>query len=413
MDKYIDKLIDSKWFMQFISLILALLLFDSVYDINKTLNSVNVPGEQDTETIQDVPVKAYYDTENLVVTGIPETVSVKLEGPKIVLQQAKTLKNFEVYIDLSEAEIGTHQVEIKIKDLSEKIKATIEPKVASVSVQEKVTQEFKVEAEFNSSLIEAGYIASAPEVEPNKVKITGAKDVIEKISFVKATVDIKGPIKEKISREATVLVFDQELNKLDVLVEPAVVNVSIPVKASSKSVPISIVRKGSPPEGVEIESISLDKNEATILGDETTLGETQDVRVEVDLSKIDRNTELELPVIISDGVVEVSPQTVKVFVRVKTEENKTFSDLPIKTKGLAEQYEVDIKDPSNGTVNLTVTGPINIVKALSSEDFSLLLDLSDLDEGDHDVDIVVSGPDSVTWKLARASAKISITQKEV
>ena len=54
----------------------------------------------------DIPVKSYYDTENLVVTGVPETVEVTLEGPTPNLQAAKTQKDFEVYVDLSKVKVG-------------------------------------------------------------------------------------------------------------------------------------------------------------------------------------------------------------------------------------------------------------------------------------------------------------------
>ena len=45
MDKMFDKLTDSRWFMKLVALVLALLLFGSVYDGSNT-NNVNVPGEE-------------------------------------------------------------------------------------------------------------------------------------------------------------------------------------------------------------------------------------------------------------------------------------------------------------------------------------------------------------------------------
>ena len=40
-------------------------------------------------------------------------------------------------------------------------------------------------------MIEDGYAAGTPMVKPNKVKITGGKDVMDQISYVKAVVDVK------------------------------------------------------------------------------------------------------------------------------------------------------------------------------------------------------------------------------
>ena len=89
MDKWLDKLMDNRIFMKLVALVMALLLFGSIYDSNNTKNDINIPGEQDTETIEDIPVKSYYDTDNLVITGVPETVKVTLKGPKPNLQKPR------------------------------------------------------------------------------------------------------------------------------------------------------------------------------------------------------------------------------------------------------------------------------------------------------------------------------------
>ncbi|USK50130.1 YbbR-like domain-containing protein [Bacillus sp. CMF12] len=434
MDKLIDKLVDTRWFMKIVALILALFLFDSVYDADKELKNINVPGQQDSDIIEDVPVKSYYDTENLVVTGIPDTVDLSIEGPKSHLEPAKKQQNFEVYVDLTNAEIGSQRVEIKIRDISDKLDVTINPQYADVTVHEKVTQEFKVDAEFNNGLLGEGYTAEAASAEPKTVKITGAKEVIERISFVKATLDVKGPITETITDEATVRVLDREMNKLDVIVEPQVIQVTVPVKQLSKTVPVTIVRKGDPQDGVTINSIELDVNEASITGREEILNETESVRVEVDVSKIDKDTVLTLPVIIPDGISAVDPKTVKASVNVSTEENvneednteepaeeteaqeqeetKTFSSLPINLAGLAEEYEAVLKNPASGRTSITVTGKSSTVQDLKAEDFNLYLSLADLGEGDHEVPINIDGPSGVEIKPAAGKATITITRKE-
>ena len=46
------------------------------------------------------------------------------------------------------------------------------------------------------------------------------------------------------------------------------------------------------------------------------LNATENVRVEVDVSTISENTELTLPVIISEGIKEVDPKTVKATIKV-------------------------------------------------------------------------------------------------
>jgi YbbR domain-containing protein len=400
---------DNPWFIKILALLLAVLLYSSIPQTGKKLTDVNVPGEQSTETIEDFPVKAYYDTENLVVTGIPDTVDITIKGPNTHVQNAKVLRNFEVYVDLTDAKIGKQKVALKVRDLSDKLKATMKPASVTVTIQEKITKEFKVEAEFDTNQIEEGYSAGQPVVSPKKVKITGAKSDIDRITYVKATLEEKEKLKETITKEARIQVLDKELNKLNVIVEPQTVNVTIPIKNNTKTVPINIVKKGTSPAGVSIESIELNENEATITGDEDVLKNTENVRVEVDLSKISENTTLTLPVIISNGVTKVTPQLVDATVVVKKQEEKTVSGLPLTIRGLSNNYKAEINDPTSQTINLLVNGPSGTISRLTPNDFTVFIDLTDLTEGSHDVNIQVVGPTDVKWTPDQTTAKITIT----
>jgi YbbR domain-containing protein len=409
-----DKLMDNRWFMKAIALALALLLYSAVPDNESKTNDVNVPGVQNTETIQDVPVKAYYDTENLVISGVPNTVDVTIQGPLPNVQAAKALKNFEVYVDLDGIKIGNHTVPIKIKDINNKLGVQIDPAYANITVQERVTKEFKVEAEYDTALLEEGYEAEQPVVEPSTVKITGAKDTIERITYVKASLDIKDKINRSVTREAKVRVLDQELNKLDVVVEPETVQVTIPVKSAKKTVPIKIVQKGSLPQSIVLNTIEiLDLAEAIIIGPEELLKKTESVRVEVDMNKITGDTILTLPVIISEGITKVSPQTVEVKVDVTKMEERTFSGIPISSDGLSDDYNLEYRDPVDATVNITVSGASEELDRISADDFNLFIDLSNLTTGLHIVDIQVEGPVQLNWKLNKSVARITITEKEV
>jgi YbbR domain-containing protein len=405
-----DKLMDNPWFIKIMAILLAVLLYYVVPNSGSKTNEINVPGGNTTETLVDIPVKAYYDTENLVVSGIPDTVDVTIEGPMPHVQSAKALKNFEVFVDITNAKIGNQKVEFEVSGLSEKLKATIKPGTITVAIQEKVTTEFTVEAEFDNDLIKDGYSAGQPTVKPNKVKITGAKDVVDRITYVKAALEGGDLLDSTVTKEAQVQVLDKELNKLNVVVEPETVQVTIPIKSNTKTVPINIIEKGTTLEGVTIESMKLDVEEAVISGDEDVLKDTDSVRVEVDVSKISENTTMTLPVIISNGVTKVTPETVKVTVVVKSDVEKTVSGVPIKIRNLPEQYEAVINDPANRAVNLLVFGPGTAVTALGPNNFDIFIDLNGLTEGEHNVNIQVNGPPNVKWEPDKSSAKITITR---
>jgi YbbR domain-containing protein len=412
-----DKLMDNPWFIKIIALLLALLLYSSVPQSGNKLD-VNVPGDQTSATITEIPVKAYYDTNNLVVSGLPSNVSVTVTGPMSLVQSAKALKDFEVYVDLTKAKIGNQSVKIKVRNMSDKLKVEVKPSIVNVSVQEKITKVFKVTAEYNRGSLADGFTAGQPTVEPNKVTISGAKNVIDRISYVKATLNLDQSASETVTKEASVRVLDKDLNKLDVVIEPQTVKVTLPIKNTSKTVPIDVVQKGTPSAGVTISSIDLDTTQATITGEEATLNATDHVRVEVDVSKITDNTTITLPVIIPNGITKVSPELVKATVKISknsgsANSGKTVSGIPITTRGLAAQYKVNFKDPANQSVTLSVNGPSERVDAVTIGDFTAYVDLSSLTEGDHDVKIQVEGPSDINWNIDKSTAKITISKASV
>jgi len=204
-------------------------------------------------------------------------------------------------------------------------------------------------------------------------------------------------------------------------VDKEVVNVTIPINKLSKTVKIDVVEKGTPAAGVSIDSITLDTNEASISATQAVLDKTESVRVEVDVSTVTENTELTLPVIISDEIKEVNPKTVKATVKVsatseetaatEVETTKTLSKIPIRLNGLSENYSAVFRDPSSGSLDLTVSGTEDKLADINESDFQLSVNVAELTEGEHKVQLDVKGPENITWTAATNTITVDITEK--
>ncbi|WP_179884830.1 YbbR-like domain-containing protein [Bacillus sp. AFS015802] len=408
-----DKFMESRWFMRIVGLMLAFILYLSVNfdNIQKTANNNNGTSQTSIETIQDVPLEVFYDSENLEVSGLPDTVNVTVEGPKAVVQQTKTLKDFQVYVDLNDIEIGEHQVEIQTQNISDKLKVKLDPEFANISVQEKVTEEFTIEPQFNESILSNGYEAEGLAVDPKTVKVTGSKNEVERIAYVIATLDVDEEINENVTREARVQVLDREYNKLNVQVDPEVVDVTVSVVNPSKNVPVTIKETGSLPKGTTLESISVEPKEATIFGRQDVLDTVEELLAEVDLSKITKDSTITVPLNLQDGLNKVAPEEVKVKIDVNTTEEKSLSGIEIKPEGLADEYEYTITAPEGGVVDVALKGQNGAVSKVKKEDFSLALDLTGLEPGEHEVEIEAEGPENVEWTLSQKTVKVEIKEK--
>jgi YbbR domain-containing protein len=410
--KTMDKFMESKWFMRIVGLSLALLLYASVNfdDLNEHKSASDNP-QNIVEIIEDVPVEAFYDTENLFVSGLPSTVDVEIKGTKAIVQQTKTLKDFNVYVDLNDLGIGKHQVPIEIENISDKLTVTVEPDFANITIQEKVTEEFAVEAEFDESLLANGFEVDGLSVEPKTVKVTGAKDAIESITYVKATLDVQDAIHETTTREARVQVLDRELNKLDVTVEPEAVDVTVTVVNPSKEVPVVVKEKGKLPQGVKLESIAVEQKEATVYGKASVLDTLEELVAEVDLSEITKDTVVNVPLKLKDGLNRVAPEEVKVTIDVSTTKEKTISGVPLNLSGPKEEYDYTIVSPENEEVDIVASGYSEELDALSAGDFVLDVNLAELEPGEHEVEIKPTGPESVKWELSTKTVTVQIKEK--
>lgn len=418
---------DTPWFLRITALFLAIILFFSVQAEEK-LKSKST-GDQ-LDIIHEVPVEVYYDDENLVVTGVPETVNITIDGPTNIVQTTKMLKDFTVFVDLRTLTIGEHHVQIKHENISDKLQVRLDPTMINVVIEEKITESFRVDPEMNKRLIAEDYKIASMSVEPSTVEITGARSIIESISYVKATVTGELGIKESFEQEASVRVLDRDLNKLNVTVVPESVIVKVEVVENSKEVPIVLRQKGTASEGVTIDTIESEPSTMTLFGPSKVLEEINEIEVEVDIAKVTKSTALTVDVKKPRGVSELSNPKITVNVKAtspesKAEEEKTeisvgdedkpvvgtkkFDNMQVMVNDLPQRFTSVFTNPTDGIVALTITADPTILNNLTKSHFTLSIDASDIEEsGEYEYPILVRGPDNVNWTLSTQKVSVKV-----
>src|SRR5690625_6717020 len=108
---------------------------------------VHVAVEQ-TEVLNDVPVNIRIDSDRYVVSGVPEFVTVSLDGANSVLTPTIRQRNFEVYVDLEELGEGTHTVDLEYTKVPSELSVFIEPKTIEVEIEERASEDFPVSVDF-------------------------------------------------------------------------------------------------------------------------------------------------------------------------------------------------------------------------------------------------------------------------
>jgi len=315
-----DKMMDSPWVLRLTSLALAILLFFSVRSEINSNERLTVNMQEDV--IRDVPVEVYYDTDNLIVTGIPAVVDVRIKGPAQDVLKVKASRDFKVFMDLNRLLIGEHKVKLKYENISRKLDVELDPDTVDIVIEERVTKEFKVEAEMNRQTIAEGFVLKGLAVTPPNVFITGAKSAIDNISYVKATVAGDNS-KENFMQNADVRVLDKELNKLDVEVNPKTVKVDIEIGEYSRDIPIALVQKGKVKAGIQIDDMKAEQRFITVYGTKSIVDAITTIEVPVDISKFTESKTYSVPAVKPEGVSKLGTDAIKVKVQISKTTEET------------------------------------------------------------------------------------------
>lgn len=393
-----DKLFQNKWAIRVMSLIFAisLYLYVGIEEGNSANNNPSVipstGNSSEVQVLDDVPLDVKID-DDYVVSGVPEVVSVSLEGKPRILTPVVRQRNFKVFVDLRDLSEGEHTVNIEYGDIPKELKVYIEPKSIDVEIEKKDAKEFAVDVDFvNQDKLPVGYELGEPEINPEKIKIISSENIINQIATVKVYIDVTD-LKESIrNKEVPVSVYDIQGNDLNVRVEPPSVTISVPVERPSKTVPLDIKTKGELPEGLTLSELKAD-NEIEIFGKREVLNSIDSISTkEIDLSKVDKSDKYDVELDFPDGVIANEE---KISVELDLEQKKIFEDLTIGING-SDEDKVNFVSPKTGKMSVTVTGSDKQVGKVTKADIEAAIDTAGLEAGKkHKVKTAIKAPDDV------------------
>lgn len=407
-----DKWLKSPWFIRITSLLLAILLFTSVnLDENTSKSDVSLipEGSNQVEIINNVPLQVLMDQDKYIVSGIPQTVTVTLEGPNSILTPTLRQKKFNIFVDLKELEAGGHQVNIEHQGISNRLSVYIEPKTINIDIEEKASEKFPVDVDYiHKDSLDENYEINISTIEPKEVTITGSKNEVEHVALVKAIVDLTDA-NGTIQKQAPVKVYDDQGNELNVFVEPSNVRVNLQVGNPNKEVPFEVNTRGALPEGLSLASIKSSSDKVKVFGPEDVLNQIDKINnVNIDLSTITEDVTIDVDVPKPPGVKKVNPQTIQVTVDVEETTSKVIKDVPIKVENLQEDKQLTFIDPEDQTVDVTLYGTTEEIADITADDLTPIIDVNRFYQGEFDVSIDLKAPENIEYKVSYQKARVRI-----
>lgn len=223
INKLIDRILYSNAGTLAITFILAVVICVAIDFENIRYQLFN-----DTTTVvelRDVEVVVKTVSDDYIITGIPETVDVRLEGEAADIQVFRQQNTITVVADIRQYTEGSNVIDLKVDKLPSTISAVVSPSSVTANVQKKETQSFKVSPQMiGTNLTTASF--DTPALDSQTVNITGTTNQLNSIRSVRAIIDVSGQT-ESFEEDALIAAYDGNGNKLDVVIEPATIHVQV------------------------------------------------------------------------------------------------------------------------------------------------------------------------------------------
>ena len=414
-----EKWLNKKNTLVFISLFMALLLFFYVD------NQASTVIDSAAEVLHNQTVEATYNKEAYVVEGIPETADVTLIGRTVDLYLAKQLSTGKVSVDLSNLKEGTHKVDLSYESSINSVTYKLDPSSITVNVYPKVSQTKTVTIDvINKDKLDSKLSVQSVTLDKEEVIIKGTDDEksshnINKVATVKALVDVGSIVDPKAGvntvDKVKLVSYDKYGNVVDVEVVPETVTATVNIESYSGTAKLKVIPKNIDKIsfGKAISSITTSVNEISIYGDQETVNKYSEsyIPIEVDVAGLADNKTYTVVVSKPEGIREVSEKTITVKISIGKEESKEVDDIKIDAINLGPNLKAGAIGENSSKTTVVVKGTKEVLDAIDSTTIKATVDLSGLGEGEHTVNVKVSGEEVKANYFAKTTKiKVRITK---
>ena len=312
----ISKWMTKKSFLVVISFILTMALFVYASESSPSRQSAAVSIQTTSNTIGNVPVYVDMDSQLYTVTGLPESVTLRIEGSSSSLLAVAGNASYRVKTpNLNELGTGKHMITLQVTGLPSGVKGTVSPETVEIMIEKKATVELPVSVNVNRANLPGAYKSGQALVSPARVTISGPESLINQVENVLATVTVPENTKADYTSSVAVQALDATGKPLALKVEPEQVQVRVPITTNSKKVPLVLTTTGSAGSQYTYQ-LKSDIKEVTILGSQEVLDRLTAIPVVVDVSQMTKTTTQAVKLTLPTGVDSVTPENISVEVVV-------------------------------------------------------------------------------------------------
>ena len=404
----LERFLVKKNTMIFLSLIIAIIIFFYV----DSKSSILV--DSSAEVLRNQNVIATYNKEAYVVEGLPEEADVTLIGRRVDLYLAKQLSSGNVTVDISNLKPGTHKVDLNYDSSIKSVDYNLNPSSVTVVIYPKMSATKIAQIDVvNQDKLATKLSIQNVVIDQDEIIVKGAEHTLNEVASVKALVDINNIVdpSEGISKidDVSLVAYDAKGNVVDVEMVPSKVSATVSIVSPKTTVPLKIIPKGEVEFGKAISSMTSSVGQVTVYGEETVIKDLQYIPVEVDVTKLSKTKTFNIVIEKPTGIRDISISNVNVTVSLGEVKEKVIDDIKIDPINLDSNYSPQSLGKNSSVTSVIVKGTESVLASIDASTIKATVDLSGLGEGEHVVDVIVTGEDlraTYTAKPTKITVKI-------
>jgi YbbR domain-containing protein len=375
-------------------LLLSILVASGIWLYADLTSGTNGTPRTITREFQDIPIDFLYESTltdrglMLVEDGSDLSIDLTLKGTRWLISN---LDRSQIRVTVSLFDVtsaGKQRINWTVTytdpKFSNKVIETESASVhmATVNISELYSRTIDVSCELVGNVSEP-YSAGQVELSQTEIEVRGLQEDIDPISYAKVTLDIGGSAVETVSRDLELQYYNangQILDKTDIHASTETVRATLPVFVTKE---LQLVVKLEEAPGLRRKSVDyrIEPMTITVSGDASQLKNMDTLDLgSYKLSELGTNasenyTTTNYPIILPEGCQNLSGVT-RAALRIRFEDltSATVDTENISWLNLPEGKTVEL---SGGSLAVKVFGTEADVSALTGEDISVRVDLSD------------------------------------
>jgi YbbR domain-containing protein len=335
-----------------------------------------------------IRLEVFGQAPGLVIIGqVPANINLTLRAPRSVWDKLTAAADpIRAVIDLSGLSAGEHTLEVKVQPQVGPIQIiSVSPQTVKLELQTLATKTFLIDLAIRGE-VAVGFKAGTAEVSATQITISGPAPLIQQVKRVQADLSIAG-LRQDAQTTLPVHVLDASGASIDGLtISPENVQVRIPItqQGGYRDIAVKVVVHGLVSSGYRLTNISVFPPIITVYSKEPQLVEDLPGFVETEPLNLDSasdDVETHLSLHLPEGISLVGDQTVQVRVGIAAIEGSlSLTNMKVEVIGLADGLKALI---SPETVDVILTGPLPLLDKLSTGDVKIVVDLTGLEAGTH------------------------------